>query len=191
MSEQLANQLEELLSLTPCTVDVRQQFVNRIAQGNLTQEENAEQHFCVYFLPFNPDTGDVFLVHHKKSGLWISPGGHVDLGETLDQALAREVSEELGFTVDASQVERPFLLTVTQIKSIHGHSVDELPADAPYACRQHYDVWFLVPTDGSNFAIDMEEFHETRWLTIAAALELVEDGNNREALKTIKHRLKL
>ena len=42
------------------------------------REERATKHFSVYFLPFNPETENIFIVHHKKADLWLSPGGHID-----------------------------------------------------------------------------------------------------------------
>jgi ADP-ribose pyrophosphatase YjhB (NUDIX family) len=34
------------------------------------------------------------LVQHHKSDIWTLPGGHVDEGETLHQAMKREIKEE-------------------------------------------------------------------------------------------------
>ena len=40
--------------------------------------------------------GRVLLVHHRETGFWLSPGGHVELDEDTDQALWREIAEETG-----------------------------------------------------------------------------------------------
>ena len=53
-------------------------------------------------------------------------------------------------------------------------------------CKVHYDIWYLVLTDGANFNVDAKEFHETRWLTIDEAEKIVTDGPNRKALETIR-----
>lgn len=45
----------------------------------------------------------VLLHHHKRLGMWLQPGGHVDPGETPEQAALRETLEETGFTCTAPQ----------------------------------------------------------------------------------------
>lgn len=42
----------------------------------------------------------VLLIHHKKLDLWLGVGGHIDENETPDQALLREIKEEIGIDVE-------------------------------------------------------------------------------------------
>lgn len=43
----------------------------------------------------------VLLVKHKKLGIWLNPGGHIDEGEAPHQAAEREFWEETGVRVRA------------------------------------------------------------------------------------------
>ena len=62
----------------------------------------AEQIFpevAVGALIFNKE-GKLFLMKsHKWRGKYTIPGGHVELGETLEEALKREIKEETGLSI--------------------------------------------------------------------------------------------
>lgn len=45
--------------------------------------------------------GKVLLIKHKKLGIWLNPGGHIDEGELPHQAAEREFFEETGVKVRA------------------------------------------------------------------------------------------
>ncbi len=149
-------------------------FEQRIKEGAPTRDENSQSHFCAYFFPYDSKNKKVFIIHHKKSGLWLSPGGHLDKGEALLEALNREVNEELGVRDFFKEEQVPFLLTITQIEN---------PVQT---CKTHHDVWYLLPTDGSNFKVDPAEFHDTKWLSIEEARKIVTDKSNLEALDIVE-----
>lgn len=44
--------------------------------------------------------GKVLLVHHRKFDMWLPVGGHIENGETTEEALLREVKEECGIRAD-------------------------------------------------------------------------------------------
>src|SRR6056297_1045634 len=74
----------------------KEAYINRLQAGRLERDHDPISHFCAYFVPFNPATKQVLIGDHKKSGLWLMPGGHIDAGETLYTTINREIEEELG-----------------------------------------------------------------------------------------------
>jgi 8-oxo-dGTP diphosphatase len=50
------------------------------------------------------DEERVLLAHRRDIGWWNLPGGAVDPGETVDEALRREVREETGLEVEVGQL---------------------------------------------------------------------------------------
>ena len=115
------------------------------------------KHVVSYFLLQDPDDGSVLLVDHRKAGLWLPTGGHVDPGEDPVETVRREVREELGIEADfASEPPQPSFVTVTETTG---------PAKS-----RHTDVslWFLL--NGSrtqSLTPDMSEFVSVRWWTPA------------------------
>jgi 8-oxo-dGTP pyrophosphatase MutT (NUDIX family) len=51
----------------------------------------------------------ILLVHEKGDEWWSLPGGGIDQGESTDQALRRELSEELGVAPNSIQAEKNIL----------------------------------------------------------------------------------
>lgn len=170
----LYDQIKTLLeSSADFNEDIRARFLKRLDEGALTRDENNESHFCIYFLPYDPATNKVFIIHHKKSGLWLSPGGHIDKEEGLLDALNREISEELGITRMFTKAPAPFLITITPIKNKN------------HPCKTHYDIWYSVQTDGSDFNLDPREFLDARWLSVTDAQKIVTDPPNKLALELV------
>ena len=55
------------------------------------------------------------LLVSNNGSLWSSPGGHLQLGETLPQCLKRELYEELGIMITPSQIQFVFEFTESPI----------------------------------------------------------------------------
>ena len=42
------------------------------------------RHFCASVILIDPETKKILLVHHKKFGKWVQPGGHIEEEETTE-----------------------------------------------------------------------------------------------------------
>lgn len=63
---------------------------------NLTRR-GFPDHFTASALPLTVDGSSVCLVLHKRMGVWVQPGGHLERDDrTLTEAAGREVHEETG-----------------------------------------------------------------------------------------------
>ena len=117
-------------------------------------------HLVSYFVVLDASNGRLLLVAHRKAGLWLPPGGHVEPGEDPWSAVVRECQEELGIPATPAPLtgERPFFLTVTETRGPGVHT--------------DVSLWYLLSTDADSItSYDEEEFDAIRWLTAAEVLE--------------------
>lgn len=68
----------------------------------MNKEENKYPEPIVGAIIYN-DKNEILLIYspHKWGEYWNVPGGHVEMGETIDEALKREIKEETGLKVDS------------------------------------------------------------------------------------------
>src|SRR4030042_2390129 len=153
-----ANQLKKLIVSTKAKAADRREFLRRAEEGRFTRDENPKTHFCVYFAGYDPKNRRVFIGLHKKSGLWLFNGGHLDKGESSEEALVREIKEEWGSEVKLSGKFEPKLLTITKIEN-----------PSKQICRLHYDIWHFIKLNKNDFRPDRllltKEFEQIGWKT--------------------------
>lgn len=107
-------------------------------------------HLVSYFVIVDSLTNELLLIDHKKSGLWLPPGGHVEIGEHPRDTVKREIQEELGIEAQFF-VDIPLFVTVT---------------DTVGNETKHTDVslWYLLQGNKRDLIkSDSEEFHQIQW----------------------------
>lgn len=60
------------------------------------------------------DEGRVLLAHRRDIDWWNLPNGGMEAGETVDEALQREVMEELGVSIEVGQLVGVYSKTLKQ-----------------------------------------------------------------------------
>lgn len=95
---------------------------------------------------------------HKWPGLYTVPGGHVELGETCEEALVREIKEEVGLDIKVKE-----LLSIQQVI---------YPRE--FWKRAHFIFFdYLCTMEGNQIPkVDSNEIQDTIWVSPEDALKL-------------------
>ncbi|MHB8565813.1 MAG: NUDIX domain-containing protein [Nitrososphaerales archaeon] len=105
------------------------------------------------------DAGKLLLCDsHKWPGIYTVPGGHVELGETFEKALVREIKEEVGLDV----------------KVVELISVQQVIYPKEFWKRAHFVFLdFLCRAEGEQkVTVDKNEIQSTIWVGPKDALDL-------------------
>ena len=130
---------------------------------------------------------DQVLLHwHRKLGKWLPPGGHIEAGETPQEAALREVKEETGLDVEliedehifvdeanAKSMARPFLCLL-----------QEIPAHNGQPHHQHMDQIFISRVKGKVPKKLGPE--ECRWFTLNELRQLDQEALFPETIGVIE-----
>ena len=93
---------------------------------------------------------DLFLVVRRSKeddlypGCWEFPGGHIEFGETISDALKRELKEEIGF----SDFDNPIITNYTdEVKEKSGKTIHNIELD------------FIIEANKENINITLSKEH--------------------------------
>jgi 8-oxo-dGTP pyrophosphatase MutT (NUDIX family) len=108
-------------------------------------------------------TRGTVLHRHKKLGIWVQPGGHIDDGESGAAAALREANEETGLVL-AHPVAGPLMFHVDVHPGPRGH--------------RHFDLRYLILAGDQDPAPGQDESQEIGWFSFIDAHVRAEDSMN-------------
>ena len=136
------------------------------------KEENVtyQHRYGVYAVIPDPEKKQIVLVQ-APNGAWFLPGGEIEAGEDHQEALKRELIEELGFTAE--------------IGSYFGQA-DE------YFYSRHRDTYYYNPAylyEAISFQKvqkPLEDFNHITWFPIDQAIEKLKRGSHKWGIEAWK-----
>jgi len=111
-----------------------------------------EGHLTASAFVLSPDGGRVLLLHHRKLGRWLQPGGHAEAGESAGEDIAlREAREETGIAALSlfPAAPRPLDLDVHAIPA-HGRDPAHLHLDLRYVVIAPEDATLIRSANETN-----------------------------------------
>jgi 8-oxo-dGTP pyrophosphatase MutT (NUDIX family) len=122
----------------------------------------------------SPDGDAVLLIFHKKLGIWVQPGGHVEPSDpTLAAAAHREVAEEVGLALPL-----PTRATVFDL-DIHA-----IPRRLDEPAHEHFDVRFCFQA-ATTAITTSDEVVDARWAPLARIEQLTSDESVLRAVRKL------
>jgi 8-oxo-dGTP pyrophosphatase MutT (NUDIX family) len=121
----------------------------------------------------------VLLLRHRRLGIWLQPGGHLDAGETPWDAALREAAEETG--LDVRFASAPVAMSSTTSSTTTstmstGPELVHVDVHAGARGHTHLDLRYLVDGGDADPAPPPGESQEIAWFAWPDAVALADDG---------------
>ena len=139
----------------------------------------------------------ILLVHHRRIGAWLPPGGHIEEQELPHETAIRETKEETGIDIAMLSHDLPvtgnedafFLPTPLCVHAVKARErdCDYYHIDLAYLCRP-----IISPADSLGALpkiISSEEVYEARWVELQNLSNLPLANNVVEIVALAKSRL--
>lgn len=152
----------------------RERMLELLAQSGAFQSMHfVPGHFTASAFVLSPERDALLLILHKKLGLWLQPGGHIEPSDpTLAAAARREVAEEVG-----ADLEPP---THDALFDIDIHTI---PPYGEKPAHEHFDVRYCFQARSRLFTAS-DEVVRAQWVPLSQLAEVTSDRSVlRAALK--------
>lgn len=121
---------------------------------------------------FNPERKILLCKSHKWNNQYVIPGGHIELGEKMEEALKREILEETG-------------LNIYDIKLIS--LKESIYSDVFHEKKHFIYIDYLCRTDSSHVILN-DEAEEYAWVDMQEIDKYDLGGSTRELLIELRNK---
>lgn len=129
----------------------------------------------------------LLLHRHRKLGILLQPGGHIELNEHPWQTMAHELIEETGYRLTQLSVLQATPNIPGLIETTHPLPVAHRTHEFPVADEQHYhtdSAYGFITTQEPLTGPHEDESQELYWLTLEE-LQALPDGSVPRDTRTI------
>jgi 8-oxo-dGTP pyrophosphatase MutT (NUDIX family) len=172
--QDLLNQLSAYLPDNPAEAEYRRRLIAFVeGHADCFERSLAEGHVTGSAWIVDPERRLALLVHHRKLGKWLQPGGHADGNPDVAAVALAEAREETGLVGLRPAGE-----------GIFDVDIHEIPALGETPAHLHYDLRYLLEADPGAVLTVSDESHAAAWRPLAAIAAEGEESLARMARKS-------
>lgn len=138
-----------------------------IGDEDVGSRKSSSGHLTASALVLAPD-GTCLTIHHAGLGMWLPPGGHWEVGETLLQAATRELQEETAYSslpLNSWHARHPHPF------DIDIHWIPEAPTVGEVG-HWHFDAMFLFDRGSFPASLEPAAGQTSIWVDLALVRNL-------------------
>jgi len=168
--------LPEAESLNPII-----RFLKLTTGEQLTDRKNFDGHLTASAFVLNKNHDSLLLLHHKKLGRWLTPGGHINASDAnLQVAAKREAMEETG--IRSADLSSFFKNGPSPVFDIDSHVIPT-NINQNEVAHLHHDIRFLfVYNHEADLQLNEAEALDFKWVPVS---DLVTDNTFGQVAKKI------
>jgi 8-oxo-dGTP pyrophosphatase MutT (NUDIX family) len=143
------------------------------ARAPLSRHHFEPGHLTASAFVLSPEGDALLLIFHRKLGIWVQPGGHIEPTDAdLEAAARREVAEEVGLSL------------VEPAASIFDVDIHAIPARKDEPAHEHFDVRFCLRAPTRAF-VASDEVADARWVASSEIDRLTSDESVLRAARKL------